>query len=99
MCLAFNPFSFVVYVVPQDFVGFLLGCSFSFETALQAAGLPIRHWEDGEHRTVPMYVTNIDTVGVPPFSGKLVVSMRPMPATRVKIAADVTAKYPRVHGA
>ena len=27
----------------DDFVAFLLGCSFTFETALEAAGLPVRH--------------------------------------------------------
>src|SRR5437867_1547534 len=40
-----------------DFVGFLLGCSFTFENALLAAGLPVRHIE--ENRNVPMYRTNI----------------------------------------
>src|SRR6058998_2699578 len=35
----------------DDLVSFLLGCSFTFETALQQAGLPVRHIEQG--RNVP----------------------------------------------
>jgi uncharacterized protein YcsI (UPF0317 family) len=34
---------------------FLIGCSFSFENALSAAGLPPRHWESKTN--VPMYNT------------------------------------------
>src|SRR5689334_815366 len=40
-----------------DFVSFLLGCSFSFEAAMLAAGLPVRHIE--EQHVVPMYRTTI----------------------------------------
>src|SRR4051812_41974702 len=40
-----------------DSVGFLLGCSFTFENALLQAGLPVRHIEAGCN--VPMYRTNI----------------------------------------
>src|SRR6266513_738815 len=41
----------------EDFVGFLLGCSFTFENALLQAGLPVRHLDEG--RNVPMYRTHI----------------------------------------
>ena len=41
----------------DDLVGFLLGCSFTFENALLEAGVPVRHIEQG--RNVPMYRTNI----------------------------------------
>jgi uncharacterized protein YcsI (UPF0317 family) len=40
----------------DDHVAFLIGCSFSFESALAKAGLPCRHWE--EWRNVAMYKTN-----------------------------------------
>ena len=43
----------------DDLVSFLLGCSFSFETAMVRAGMPLRHLE--QDTTVPMYVTNIET--------------------------------------
>src|SRR4249920_899431 len=41
----------------DDLVAFVLGCSFSFEEALMAEGLPIRHIE--RRVRVPMYRTNI----------------------------------------
>ena len=31
----------------EDLVAFLIGCSFTFERALLAAGLPVRHIEQG----------------------------------------------------
>ncbi|EQC27830.1 hypothetical protein SDRG_14414 [Saprolegnia diclina VS20] len=80
----------------DDFVTFLLGCSFSFEGALENAGLRVRHLE--KKCNVPMYRTNIpcDPAGV--FSGNLVVSMRPYkPADAIK-AAMITGRYPNVHG-
>jgi uncharacterized protein YcsI (UPF0317 family) len=36
----------------EDFVTFVIGCSFSFEDALIRAGLPVRHIDQG--RNVPM---------------------------------------------
>jgi len=81
----------------DDLVTFVLGCSFSFEEALMAAGLPLRYVEQG--RNVPMYRTSIDTVPAGPFHGKLVVSMRPFkPADAIR-AIEITSRYPRVHGA
>ena len=81
----------------QDLVTFVLGCSFSFEEALMAAGLPLRYVEQG--RNVPMYRTNVDTVPAGRFRGKLVVSMRPFkPADAIR-AIEITSRYPRVHGA
>jgi uncharacterized protein YcsI (UPF0317 family) len=38
----------------DDFVTFLIGCSFSFEDAMIKAGLTIRHLEMGKDKTVPM---------------------------------------------
>jgi uncharacterized protein YcsI (UPF0317 family) len=81
----------------DDLVSFVLGCSFSFEEALVKAGLPLRYVEQG--RNVPMYRTSIDTAPAGRFRGKLVVSMRPFkPADAIR-AIEITAKYPRVHGA
>ncbi len=81
----------------EDFVYFLIGCSFSFEGELLAAGVPVRHIEEGKN--VPMYLTNIDCEEAGIFHGKLVVSMRPMPADQVIRAVSITASMPRVHGA
>jgi len=81
----------------EDLVSFVLGCSFSFEEALIAAGLRLRYVEEG--RNVPMYRTSIETVPAARFRGKLVVSMRPFkPADAIR-AIEITSRYPRVHGA
>lgn len=81
----------------DDFVAFLLGCSFSFEEALIAAGLEIRNIT--ESKNVPMYKTNIDTQGVGQFTGKMVVSMRPLNPTDANKAIEICNQYPKVHGA
>ena len=77
-------------------VGFLLGCSFTFEGALLEAGVPLRHQEQG--LGVPMYRTNIACRPAGRFHGPLVVSMRPVPARLAPLAARVTARFPSVHG-
>lgn len=81
----------------DDLVAFLIGCSFTFESALLAAGVPVRHIEQGTN--VPMYVTNRQCRPAGRFAGPLVVSMRPVPAGLVATAAAVTARYPAAHGA
>jgi uncharacterized protein YcsI (UPF0317 family) len=80
----------------EDLVSFLIGCSFSFESALLDADVPVRHIEEGKN--VPMYMTDIDCVPAGVFSGKMVVSMRPIPYNQVVKAVTVTASMPRVHG-
>ena len=60
----------------EDLVAFLIGCSFTFERALLAAGLPVRHIEQGVN--VPMYTTAVACRPAGRFAGPLVVSMRPM---------------------
>lgn len=81
----------------DDLMAFLIGCSFTFERALTAAGVPVRHLEQGCN--VPMFVTGRRCRPAGIFSGPLVVSMRPVPAERVPAAAAVSARYPAVHGA
>ncbi|AJC80838.1 hypothetical protein IE4803_CH03672 [Rhizobium etli bv. phaseoli str. IE4803] len=81
----------------DDFVSFLIGCSFSFEWALLNAGIGVRHIELGSN--VPMYRTNIDCVSAGPFSGQFVVSMRPMKPAEAIRAIEITASMPQVHGA
>ncbi len=81
----------------DDLVSFLIGCSFSFETALLEAGVPVRHIEQG--RNVAMYRTDVPCRPAGRLSGDLVVSMRPIPAGQVTTAVQVTGRMPRVHGA
>jgi uncharacterized protein YcsI (UPF0317 family) len=87
----------VEHLWKEDFVSFMIGCSFSFESELLAAGVPVRHIE--ENCNVPMYVTNLDCVPAGIFSGKMVVSMRPIPHNQVVKAVTVTERVPAVHGA
>lgn len=81
----------------DDLVSFVIGCSFSFEEALIADGIEMRHIARGCN--VPMYRTNVPTQASGPFHGPMVVSMRPMtPADAIR-AVQITARFPSVHGA
>ena len=46
-----------------------------------------------------MYRTSIATTPAGVFSGPMVVSMRPIPASQVSDAVRITSRYPAVHGA
>lgn len=81
----------------DDFMAFALGCSFSFEEALIAAGLEVRNLTEGVN--VPMYRTNIPCQGAGPFVGNMVVSMRPFRAADAIRAIQVCSRFPAVHGA
>jgi uncharacterized protein YcsI (UPF0317 family) len=81
----------------DDFVTFAIGCSFSFEQALLAHGVSVRNVEQDVN--VSMFITNIPTETSGPFGGPLVVTMRPMRADQAIRAVQITARYPRVHGA
>jgi uncharacterized protein YcsI (UPF0317 family) len=81
----------------DDLVAFLIGCSFTFETALARAGIPLRHVEQA--RNVAMYVTNRECRPAGRLHGQLVVSMRPIPAHQVDTAIQVSGNMPAVHGA
>ena len=81
----------------DDFVAFLLGCSFSFEEALIAEGIEIRNITEGKN--VPMFKSNIKSEPVNQFTGNMVVSMRPMPPADAEKSIDICSHYPKVHGA
>ncbi|PWC52689.1 putative hydro-lyase [Azospirillum sp. TSO22-1] len=81
----------------DDFVSFLIGCSFSFEEALLADRVPVRHIAMG--RNVPMYRTGIPCVPAGRFKGELVVSMRPLTPRDAIRAIQITSRFPSVHGA
>ncbi len=81
----------------NDLVGFLLGCSFTFEWALMDSGVPMRHVEEG--RNVAMWRTLMACRPAGRFHGPMVVSMRPIPAALVPRAVTVTARFPMAHGA
>ncbi|MEO1764837.1 MAG: putative hydro-lyase, partial [Cyanobacteria bacterium J06629_18] len=80
----------------DDFVGFLVGCSFSFEAALMDEGIPVRHIQEGKN--VPMYKTNIACNTAGEFSAPLVVSMRPLSPADIVRAVQITSRFPKAHG-
>jgi uncharacterized protein YcsI (UPF0317 family) len=81
----------------RDDLAFVIGCSFSFEEALIANGLSIRHID--EKRNVPMYRTSIACKSAGPFEGRMVVSMRPFKPAEAIRAIQITTRFPSVHGA
>jgi uncharacterized protein YcsI (UPF0317 family) len=81
----------------DDLVAFVIGCSFTFEHALMAEGIPLRHVERGCN--VAMWRTSIACVPAGAFSGPMVASMRPFtPADAIR-AIQITTRFPGVHGA
>lgn len=80
----------------DDFVTFLLGCSYSFEEALMKVKIPVRHIEEGKN--VPMFITNIACKPAGVFKGFMVVTMRPVPENLVAKAVQITSRYAAVHG-
>uniref|UniRef100_A0AAR2KEH8 D-glutamate cyclase, mitochondrial n=1 Tax=Pygocentrus nattereri TaxID=42514 RepID=A0AAR2KEH8_PYGNA len=80
----------------QDMVTFYLGCSFSFEQALEKAGVPVRNVEQG--RNVSMFKTSVPCVKAGPFHCPMVVSMRSVPQIKLDAAAQCTHQIPLAHG-
>ena len=86
----------IVTLWHADFVAFLIGCSFTFDSVLRANGIAVRHQELGCN--VPMYVTNRMTEPFGAFSGPLVVSMRPIREIDVDRVTELTRTMPSSHG-
>jgi uncharacterized protein YcsI (UPF0317 family) len=80
----------------DDLVAFLIGCSFTFDHALTAAGLPPRHSVSG--RNVPMYRTRVPLAAAGRLRGTMVVSMRPYKESEVERVRDVTRPFRVGHG-
>lgn len=81
----------------EDWVAFAIGCSFTFERALMEADIAMRHVE--QDRTVPMFITNRQTVPSGAFHGAMVASMRPIAEPDVDRAKVISTRYPLAHGA
>jgi uncharacterized protein YcsI (UPF0317 family) len=81
----------------DDFVTLAIGCWFSMEEALLRAGVRLRHLELGIQG--PLFKTARPAVPAGRFHGPLVVSMRPFADAQVRTVTQVTARFPRVHGA
>ena len=80
----------------EEFVAFALGCSFSFERALMAAGISL--WHIDNNRTVPMYRSNIETIAAGPFKGPMVVSLRAIDGDRLSQVSEICKRFPMAHG-
>ncbi len=81
----------------DDLVGFLMGCSFSTEAKLLAAGIPLRHLDCDQNE--PIFRTSVSCTPSGRFRGPLVVSTRPIPHDQVEHARSLSAEYPLAHGA
>ncbi len=87
----------IKHVWRDDLVAFVWGCSFSFEHALMESGVSLRDAARGDN--VVIYETNIDTIPVGAFAGKVFVTMRPLVPAQAIRAIQVTSRFPNVHGA
>ncbi|KAI1614113.1 hypothetical protein EDD37DRAFT_469374 [Exophiala viscosa] len=81
----------------EDHVCFVIGCSFSFETALTAAGLMPTHTAHG--RNAPMYRTSLPLCPAGVFmDATYIVSMRPYRKRDIEKVRDITRPYVATHG-
>lgn len=81
----------------EDHVGFLIGCSFSFDAALTQSGLPPAHTLWGKN--VPMYRTGIPLCAAGAFrNSTYVVSMRPYRRKDIERVRMITRPYLITHG-
>lgn len=78
-------------------VAILLGCSLTFERALVAAGIRLRHLERGGD--IAAFRTDRATTPAGPFAGDLVVSMRAIARADIERTSEITARFPHAHGA
>lgn len=81
----------------DDHVGFLMGCSLSFDQAMIDAGIPLRHLKDDAGR-IAVYQSSIPCTPAGIFHGNMIVSMRPIASRHVMATIETTAKHPIAHG-
>lgn len=81
----------------DNHVGFLIGCSFSFEKALENEGLIPRNVALGKN--VSMFTTNkyLDNAGIF-INTPYVVSMRPYKLNEIEKVRNITRKFKKTHG-
>ncbi|HEV7268289.1 MAG TPA: DUF1445 domain-containing protein [Falsiroseomonas sp.] len=84
-----------------DHVGFVMGCSLSFDAALADAGIDpaqLRRGQPGVQARIPVYTSLLPCVPAGPFQGPLVVSLKPVPRHLADQVQQVTSRYPLAHG-
>jgi len=82
----------------DDHVGFLMGCSLSFDVLMTEAGIPLRHLEK-EGGRISVYRSTIPCAPAGRLHGHMVVSMRPIPRKHLVQTIEVTSRAPIAHGA
>jgi uncharacterized protein YcsI (UPF0317 family) len=80
-----------------DMVCFVIGCAMTFDAAMEANGIPNRQMTETGKPT--MFLTNIDCEPAGIFSGRMLVSMRPMLPSHAIRAIQISSRFPRTHGA
>lgn len=80
-----------------DLVPFAIGCSLSFEADLVAGGVTLRCHAPG--LTCSAFDSSVPLTPVPPFGGRMVVSMRAVKTDHVALADSITRAHPQAHGA
>jgi uncharacterized protein YcsI (UPF0317 family) len=99
--IVFEEVSDIAHLWSDDFVTFLLGCSFSFEHRLIRHGIQLKHIQ--MNRNVTMFKTNINTNNDGLFTGdsdsasKLVVSMRPIQKHLIEKVYQITQPFECAH--
>jgi uncharacterized protein YcsI (UPF0317 family) len=81
----------------DDLLGFVVGCTGSFEQHIVKAGIPMRHLTQG--KVVPVYITNRDCASAGSLRSPLAVSMRPVREADISRIVQLTARFPAFHGA
>ncbi|CAF4821516.1 unnamed protein product [Rotaria sp. Silwood1] len=82
----------------DDMVTFLMGCSFSFEDALQQHGIRIKNID--QNKNVAMYKCSKIICNGPFENVSLIVSMRPIRNDQVALAEQITGekRFEKTHG-
>ena len=80
----------------NNLIAFAIGCSFSFEQALQNAGLKIDHITN--NKVVPMYRTSIKNKQSGPFQSNMVVSMRIFNKKDILKVKKISGHFSFAHG-
>ncbi len=80
----------------EDLVGFLLGCSYTFDAVLDSSGFPQAHHAEG--REPGIYVSNIPCKPAGRFAGPLVVTARSFAGDKVTDVVVLTSRFRKTHG-
>ena len=81
----------------DDLVGFLLGCSYTFDAVLHQSGIRLPHVL--ENREPGIYTTTLKTRPAGSLKGPLVVSARGIPGDRISEVVMTTSRFEKTHGA